>query len=93
MAINNENWNYTYYKSSKLKAFISLSGEAEADDVVLFYTLTVTDEDDIEKFQTRFESVEKAVEAANGKYGHWEFVDMEKGKASDDGGCGSCAAH
>ena len=61
--------------------------------MVLIYTLTVTDEDDIEKFQARFESVDKAVEAANGKYGHWEFVDMEKVKSSDDGGCGSCAAH
>ena len=93
MAINQKNWNYTYYKSSKLQAFVSLSGDTQDEKVTLFYTLTVTDEDDIEKFQESFDTLERALEAANSKYEHWEFVDMEKGKASEDGGCGSCAAH
>ncbi|TNE99415.1 MAG: hypothetical protein EP326_08195 [Deltaproteobacteria bacterium] len=93
MAINQENWNFTYYKSSKLKAFISLSGENRGDEVQILYTLTVTDEDDNEKFQAGFESLPQAVTKINSQYGHWEFVDLEQGKSSDDGGCGSCAAH
>lgn len=93
MAINTENWNYSYYKSSKLKAFVSLSGDSKDDEVLLFYTVTVTDEDDNEKFQAKFMELQKAVSRVNEQYGHWEFVDMEAGKESDDGGCGSCAAH
>ncbi len=93
MTINQDNWNYTYYKSSKLKAFISLSGDTRDDEVQILYSVTVTDQDDNERFQASFETLEAAVLKANEQYGHWEFVDMEQGKSGDDGGCGSCAAH
>ncbi|MCO4795270.1 MAG: hypothetical protein KC493_16245 [Bacteriovoracaceae bacterium] len=94
MKVNQENWNYAFYKSSKLKAFISLVGEEKEGETQLLYTVTVTDPDDNEKFQVDFSELDSALLKLNDQYGHWSFINLEKGEDKDSGdGCGSCAAH
>lgn len=95
MKINTENWNFCYYKSLKLKAFLSLGGEPSPleDEAQLFFMITVTDPDDREMYQGAYPRLEEALSTLNERYGHWEFVSMEGNVREDDGGCGTCAAH
>jgi hypothetical protein len=87
-----KNWNYSFFNSENFKALISVAAiPAQNDNVSYLYCPTVIDEDNNEIFQTEFESLLKAIDFINSKYGHWAFVDPTVN--SSDDGCGSCNAH
>ena len=88
--MNMDNWTHCFYKTQKLKAFISLGGIPRNQDTLLYF-VTVTDFSNKEVFQKPFEELNDAVFFIKNRYGHWEFEDMNK--KSEGGGCGSCAAH
>ncbi len=84
------NWNYSQFKNSELKAIISLGCDPDILGTRFSYFVTVLDEDDNEIFQEEFTSIEKACLAMNKKYsGIWEYIDLSK----PTGGCDSCSAH
>ncbi len=85
--ITSENWTHTYFKSLKLKAFISFGGDHEQEGTFLYY-VTCTDHDHQEIFQTSHSLLEEALALINEKYGHWPYED-----ALNKDGCSSCGAH
>lgn len=94
--VNETNWNYTYFSSNPLRAFISLGADAIENEMgvvesKVFYFLTVSDGEYGEIFQSAHETIEEALELLNTKYGHWEIKEA-LGK-SDGDGCSTCAAH
>jgi hypothetical protein len=94
--INTQNWTFSQYKSSKIRAFISLGGEVGPNEEFQeLYLVTTTDEEFTKEFfQKPFRELEKAMEFINNRYGHWDFLNLEKApKSSSDSGCSSCAAH
>lgn len=96
MEINETNWNYTYFSSSPLKAFVSLGADAIENEMgvvetKVFYFLTVSEGDYGEIFQSAHVTLDEALEQLNTKYGHWELKEAT-GK-SDGDGCSTCAAH
>lgn len=88
------NWSTSFFKSAKLKAFISFVAVPAGDDVKSLYALTVSDHDNLEIYQEDYSELSKALEALNSRYKHWEFVEMgQSNKSAHGDGCSSCAAH
>ena len=91
--ITNTNWNYSFYKTKRFKAFIALCGVPFEDSTKTVYSVTVTEEEDNkEVIQKDLDSVEEATALINDKYGHWEFVDGAHNTGSSTG-CSTCSAH
>ena len=91
--IDSQNWTFCQYNSSNLKAFVSLSGEPTEDgDSVFLYNVTVTDQEDLEIFQSDHPSLDQAIDIINNKYGHWNFTNLTV-QSGNESGCGSCSAH
>ena len=88
--ITDENWTSSYYKSPKLRAFISLGGDPRLGEDPTIYILSLTDHEYKEVFSQDLRDLSSAVAEINRRYSHWEFVDSSK---SEEGGCGSCQAH
>lgn len=88
--LTHENWTYCHYKSSQLKAFISLGGEL-SEDVQLLYMVTLTDHDHNELYQSTHKALDNALADINSRYQSWDFVDAEAGPSGE--GCTSCEAH
>ena len=94
--VNSENWSFSQYKSSRIRAFISLGGEpGDENDFQELYLVTTTNEDYTKEFfQKPFYILENALQFLNSRYGHWEFLDLKiTPNGTDTGGCGDCAAH
>jgi hypothetical protein len=91
--VNTENWSFGGYKNSKLKAFISFGADflLETQKQHEIFFLTVTDNNFKEVFQQDHSSLNEAIEALNSRYAHWDWDNRRL--SSDDGGCGTCAAH
>lgn len=87
MAVTPLNWNTTFYKSSNLKAFVSVGANPENPNEVL-YLVSLTDEEHREYFQQEFKQLDEACSFINQRWGEWEASDL-----ANSSGCGTCAAH
>lgn len=89
---SNENFLYSYYTNSSLKAIISLCASPQPKDGPLFfYSLALIDEQNNEIKTKDFQKLEEACDYANKKYSpFWSFEDKSQASA---GGCDSCSAH
>lgn len=87
--LNLSNWNYSYFNSEFFKAMISFVAEENDQEIRYIYSPTVLDKNEVEIFQTDFNSLDKAIEFMNDRYGHWSFIDP---LAKTDG-CSTCQAH
>ncbi|MBH47798.1 MAG: hypothetical protein CME71_06470 [Halobacteriovorax sp.] len=88
MAISPLNWNTNTYKSSNLKAFISI-GASPSDPEEVLYLVNLTDDEHREYFQEEFSSLDQACSFINERWGDWEQSDL----ANSGSGCGTCEAH
>jgi hypothetical protein len=90
--INADNWTYTHYKATDMKAFISFGASADILDDSFIYMTTILDSENNEIFQKDFSTVDDACHFINNKYSNlWDFVDARSTKK--EGGCSSCTAH
>ena len=93
MKITLDNWNYCYFKTRDMKAFISMGGMPSIDEeeAQLIYNVTLSDFSHKEMFQKDFINLSDAIKYLEKRYGHWEFENplLEKESA----GCSSCSAH
>jgi hypothetical protein len=88
------NWSTSFYKTPKLKAFISFAAIPDQDTVKSFYAVTISDHDNLEIYQEDYSDLARALDILNERYKHWEFVEMGQANKSAHGdGCSSCAAH
>ena len=92
--IDKENWNYTFYQTDKLKAFISLGAEPteNTDECTFMYFLTVTNIDDQEVFQQKYTSLQDSLRNINDRYSSWTLA-SKSNKSDQSDGCSSCNAH
>jgi hypothetical protein len=93
MRINQENWNYSFFKQNQHKAFISFCAQPieNTEEISVQYAITVTDSDDNEIFQQNYHELKDAVEQINERYQNWDFFNLAE--RSDGDGCGTCSAH
>ncbi|MCY4523923.1 MAG: hypothetical protein OXB84_04210 [Halobacteriovoraceae bacterium] len=94
MEITTENWNYCFYKTKDLKAFISLGAIPEDHpdkDDLLVYHVTLSDLSHKEIYQKEFILLDDAIGFIQKKYGNWEFQNLQIQKT--DSGCEDCGAH
>ena len=93
MKMTKENWNYCFYKTKDLKAFISMGAhpiDYPDEEIRLIYYVTLSDFLHKEVFQKEFLYLNSAIEFIQKKYGHWEFESLKQSKKT---GCESCSAH
>ena len=94
MNMTKDNWNYCFYKTKDLKAFISLGAMPDhqnEDKAQLVHCVTLSDFSHKELYQEEFEQLDDAVKFIKKKYGHWEFENPLVPKESS--GCTDCSAH
>ncbi|MBT6324526.1 MAG: hypothetical protein HOJ35_01025 [Bdellovibrionales bacterium] len=85
--ITRNNWMSCYYKSSKLFASISIGMDYSSNDA-MDYFITISDHDNKEVLQRKFENLEEALIQINNDYSNWEFTDSTIPQKSS--GCDDC---
>lgn len=88
--VNLKNWNFAQYRLDNLMCMVSFGAEpTESEEFQMQYFVTVLEDEQVEKFQKKFDSLNLACAYINEQYGDWEFKDLSvKGS-----GCSSCSAH
>lgn len=84
--ITTENWTFCHYKSSKLISSISVG---MAHGASMEYFITVSDHDDREVVQRKFDTLEQAIKQLNTDYFEWDFINLNVSPSSN--GCSDCA--
>jgi hypothetical protein len=89
-----ENWQIARLNEGNLLAFISpgaMPPTSENEDLILTYSLIVSDQEYIEVSEKLFTDLNSALNEINMRFGHWELKNLSSLKSGS--GCDSCAAH
>lgn len=88
--INLNNWNYCFYTINDQKSFISMAASPPVnnDEVNIFYTITISNIEGKDIYQSEYPTLDAAVTQINNKYTHWDFNDPLISDSSS--GCSSC---